>query len=132
MAELKVAAEVALADFTRMCDARRINLDDAEWSEEEKKSFAALRKLICDAISRGAVTVDANADPVFGFGPPGNPLKLGKITGAALLAMDGKIENARIFAALSTIAGIAASHFTNFDLQDIHLLKAFYVLFFQR
>jgi hypothetical protein len=130
MAELKVAAEIALADFTRMCDARRINLDDAEWTEEEKKSFASLRKLICDAISRGSVTVDANADPVFSFGTP--PVKLGKITGAALLAMDGKIENARIFAGLATIAGIGVSHFANFDVQDIHLLKAFYVLFFQR
>ena len=130
MAQLKVDAATALADFTRMCEARRIKLDDAEWNEEEKKAFAALRKVICDAISAGDVSVDTNSDPVFKFGSP--PVKLGKITGAALLAQDGKIENARIFAALATIAGIGVSHFSNFDLQDIHLLKAFYVLFFQR
>lgn len=130
MAELKVAPEVALEDFNRMCDMRRIARDDKDWTPEETAWFANTRKLICGLISSGEVTIDAAGDPTFKFGVP--PVKLGKITGAALLAMDGKIENARIFAALAAISGMGVSHFSTFDVQDIHILKMFYVLFFQR
>ena len=130
MAELKVAAEVARADFERMCNARRIELDETDWTDEEKKFFDNLRKVICKEISRGNVVIDANDDPVFKFGNP--PLKLGKPKGSSMLAMDGKVENARVFAALADISGMGVSHFSNFEVQDIHLLKTFYVLFFQR
>lgn len=130
MAELKVDAETALQDFNRMCDARRINRDEQDWTPEETAWFANTRRLICGLISSGEVTIDAAGDPTFKFGVP--PIKLGKVTGAALLAMDGKVENARIFAALATISGMATSHFSTFDVQDIHILKMFYVLFFQR
>jgi hypothetical protein len=130
MAELKVTPEVALADFERMCKARRIELDETDWNEEEKKLFTNLRKVICKEISLGNVKVDENDDPMFKFGSP--PIKLGKPKGSAMLAMDGKVENARVFAALADISGMGVSHFSTFDVQDIHLLKTFYVLFFQR
>lgn len=130
MAELKVAKEVALADFNRMCNARRIELDETDWTEEEKKGFENIRTVVCKAISNGDVVIDGNDDPVFKFGNP--PIKLGKPKGSAMLAMDGKIENARAFAALADISGMATSHFSTFEVQDIHLLKTFYVLFFQR
>jgi hypothetical protein len=129
----KVAPEVALQDFNRMCTARRIDLDETEWTDAEKKEFDSYRKFICKKISSGEVAIDVNNDPVLSFLPPPNgPLKLGKPKGSAILAQDGKIENARVFAALADISGLAVSHFSNFDLQDIHLLKIFYVLFFQR
>ncbi len=129
MAELKVDEATALADYRRMCEARRINLDDQSFTEAEKAWMDVTRKHICALISSGEVSIDANNDPVFKFGNP--PIKLGKANGAALLAMDGKIENARVFAALASISGMAASHFSNFDVHDINILKMFYLLFFQ-
>lgn len=130
MPDLKVDPETALAEFTRMCKARRINLDDSDWTPEEKSWFENMRKTICDLISKGEVSIDQNDDPQFKFGTP--PIKLGKVTGAALLAQDGKVENARIFAALAAISGMGAVHFSNLEIHDIHILKMFYVLFFQR
>ena len=111
-------------------DRRRIELDETDWTEEEKTFFGNLRTVICKAISKGDVAIDDNDDPVFKFGAPA--LKLGKPKGSAMLAMDGKIENARAFAALADISGMGVSHFSTFEVQDIHLLKTFYVLFFQR
>jgi hypothetical protein len=130
MAELKVAPEVALQDFDRMCKARRIETDETDWTEADKRGFAALRGRICGRISKGLVTVDVNGDPTFCFGNP--PLKLGKPKGSSLIAMDGKTGNAQIFAALADISGMATSHFANFELPDLRLLEDFFVLFFQR
>lgn len=126
---LKVDLLTALADFERMCKARRLSLDESDFSPAERAWWTATRQQICRLISIGEVVINADNDPVFSFGNP--PIKLGKATGAALLAQDGKQGNAFIFAALAAISGMDVVHFANLPLHDIHILKTFYVLFFQ-
>jgi len=59
-------------------------------------------------------------------------VKLGKAKGSSLVAMDGKIGNARVFAALADISGIGPSRFSDLALHEVRELESFFVLFFQR
>lgn len=131
MTEPKVAPEVALEDFNRMCVARRIDLDESDWDDDDRKSFAALKKLIVKAICSGSLTVDDSGDPSYTT-PSGASFKFKKATGATLIAMDGKTGTAKVFAALADMSGKATSHFGQLEVADLNLLANLFTLFFQR
>ncbi len=129
----KVALEVALQDFDRMCKARRIETSGEDWTEEDKKSFEEIRDRVCKHICAGDVIVTEEGDPQFKFGAPNaGPLKLGKPKGSSILAMDGKEGSAKAFYALADISGVSVKHFSGLDLADIRILEDFFILFFAR
>ena len=130
MAEPKVALEQAERDFEKMCESREIPTSGDDWTEADKKGFAALKKRICANISKGRVRIEDSGDPVFGFSDP--PLRLRQPTGSALMAMDNKTGTRQAFAGLADIGGVDISHFSKFKLPDIRMLEDFFVLFFQR
>lgn len=132
---LVVAKEVALADFDRLCRARRLKTVDEKWTEEEQKAFDSLRDDICAAICEGRLEIDNDDDPV--LKPTGaeasvpSRIKFKKPKGSTLLAMDAKPSNgARQFAAYADMSGIGASHFSNLQFWDVELLARLFVLFF--
>jgi hypothetical protein len=131
MPEPKVAPEVAAEDFQRMCVARRIDLDESDWDDDDRKAFAALKKLIVKAISAGSLAVNDEGDPTY-TAPSGASFKFKKATGATLIAMDGKTGTAKVFAALADMSGKATTHFGQLEVADLNLLANLFTLFFQR
>ena len=131
MAELKVATEVAQQDFDRMCVARRVDLDESQWDEDDKKTFAKLKAEIVKAISTGALTVDADGAPTL-LAPSGESFKFRKPNGATLINMDGKTGTARVFAALADMSGRNTGEFSKLEMPELNLCARLYALFIQR
>lgn len=137
MPEPKVAPEVAREDFDRMCRSRRIELDESEWDEDDKKSFEVLRKTIVKAICRGTLAIGTEGDPTY-RAPPSEKLPEGatftfkKATGSTLINMDGKTGTAKVFAALADMSGQNTGTFGKLEVADLNLLANLFTLFFQR
>lgn len=133
MAELKVALEVAQADFERMCVARRIELDESDWNDEDKKSFAVLKKSIVKAISTGSLSIGEDGSPTLHVDlPEKKSFTFKKANGATLIEMDGKTGTARVFAALGVMAGVGPSAFGKLEVPDLNIAAQLFALFFQR
>jgi hypothetical protein len=121
-----------------MCTARRIDLDETEWTGADKKSFDSPTKEVHlrRKSRRARSAVDAHNDPQFSpsFRPRIGPLKLGKPKGSAIAdAQDGTIEKRREpppSRPWRTSREWLTSHFANFEIarrppaED--LLRAFF------
>jgi hypothetical protein len=135
MAELKVALEVAQQDFERMCVARRVLLDQAGWDEVDIATFKVLRDRVERSICVGALRVEQDGTPVFtaqGGVQKGKEFKLKPATGACLIAQDGKLQAAKVFAALAEMSGQNVGEFGKLEIPDFEVLSTLYSLFFQR
>jgi hypothetical protein len=135
MAELKVALEVAQQDFERMCVARRVLLDQAGWDEGDVATFKVLRDRIERAICVGALRIEQDGTPIFtaqGGAQKGKEFKLKPATGACLIAQDGKLAAAKVFAALAEMSGQNTGEFGKLEVPDFEVLSTLYSLFFQR
>lgn len=135
MAELKVALEVAQADFERMCVKRRVKLDPAGWDPDDVKSFKVLRDKIEETICAGALRIEDDGTPVFtaqGGEQKGKEFKLRTANGACLIAQDGKVGAARCFAALAEMTKLNVGEFGKLEVPDVEVLSTLYTLFFQR
>jgi hypothetical protein len=128
----KVAREVAEDDFVRLCTARHIELDDSDWSDEDKESFKVIRNHIVKLIAGGRVTVAGDGAPSFtSIGGQGFTFR--KATGAALISMDGaKSNTAKMFTAFAEMTGVNVGEFGKLELADVNHLSSLYSLFFQR
>jgi hypothetical protein len=130
-----VSLGVAREDFARMCTARRLKLEDSDWSDAERETFQYISDTICGAICTGQLLIDQDDDPVLvPTGAAANvptKIKFRKATGTTLLAMDGKIGGAKQFAAYADMAGIDKSHFGKLQYWDIEVLAKLFTLFFQ-
>lgn len=92
----KVAMEVAVAEFERMCKARRVCTDPAMLDDGDVAGLADIRKKLTRAIVAGDLVIEDNGDPV--YTPPvegAKPLRFHKPTSATYMAMDGKDEDAQ-------------------------------------
>lgn len=135
MAELKVALEVAQADFERMCVARRVQLDQTKWDEDDIKTFKIIRDKIESVICAGALRIEQDGTPIFtaqGGEQKGKEFKLRPANGASLIAQDGKIGSTRIFAALAELTKLNVGEFGKLEVPDAEVLSTLYMLFFQR
>jgi hypothetical protein len=135
MAELKVALEVAQADFERMCVARRVKLDQAGWDAEDVSTFKVLRDKAESAICAGALRIEQDGTPIFtaqGGEQKGKEFKLRPANGASLIAQDGKVGAARCFAALAELTKLNVGEFAKLEVPDVDVLSTLYTLFFQR
>lgn len=86
-----VAQEVAEDEFARMCEARRLDVDESEMDEDDLAKFLEIKRHIVKAIARGDLMVGDNGDPV--YTPPvagAKSLTFYQPTGATFMAMDSK------------------------------------------
>jgi len=117
----KVAREVAEAEFERMCDARRIEHDTSELTDDEKADFAELRSSIVRMIMRGTLVVGENGDPTFAPRGGGPSLTFYRATGATLMALEtypGGKQIANMIAALQEMTHSDAGVFARMDASD--------------
>jgi hypothetical protein len=92
----KVAREVAELEFERICVARRIDTDESEMDDDDKKSFAEIKRKVVRAIERGDLVVNESGDPI--FTPPvagAQALTFHRPTGATFMAMDSRGGNGK-------------------------------------
>lgn len=118
----KIVREVAEADFTRMCDAYRVDHDTSELGEEELAEWNALKDGIVRDIMRGTVIVDDGGNPTytptggskgFTFHPP---------TGATLMALEtyaGAKNIANMIAALADMTHSDRGEFGKMPSRDV-------------
>lgn len=116
----KIAREVAEAEFERMCDARRIEHDASELTDDEKAEWLELRGSLVRMIMRGALVVGENGDPT--YTPPGGPaLTFHPATGATLMALEthpGGKTIANMMAALTEMTRTDAGTFAKLLAPD--------------
>jgi hypothetical protein len=109
MAELKVAQEVAEADFVRLCAKRRIDVDETGMTEKEIETLAKMRAKIVKQITLGNLLIDE--DGLATYTPPvpdGKPLVFRMANAATLMAQDdakGKGDHHQMIAMLAALTG---------------------------
>lgn len=114
----KVAREAAEAEFVRMCESRRIDLDESGLTDKEKDELAAERKVIVDLICQGALTVSEDGTPTY-TADGGKSFTFHIPTGATFIAME---SNAPVKQVSNTIAAI--TEMTRSGAGEISKLKA--------
>jgi hypothetical protein len=120
----KVVAEVAAAEFDRMCQAMRIEHDLAELDEDELEAWNALRDPILKDIQRGQLVVDSEGRAVY---TPigGKPLTFNAPTGATLMALEthGKGKDvSNMAAAMADMTGTNKGDFARMPARDFQAL----------
>lgn len=120
MSQPKVAAEVAAAEFLRMCEANRIETDESVLDEEEQKEWSGLRDPIVKDIMRGVLVIDASGRPV--YSPDiGKPITFNAATGSTLIALEthGKGKDvSNMIAAMADMTGTNKGDFSRLGVRD--------------
>jgi hypothetical protein len=117
----KIAREVAEAEFERMCDARRIEHDASDLTDEESAEFAELRGTIVRMIMRGALVVGEGGDPTY-TAPGGPSLTFHPPTGATLMALEthpGGKNIANLIAAMQDMTQTDPGTFAKMSAIDV-------------
>jgi hypothetical protein len=131
--EQRVAREVAEAEFERMCQARRIDIDMTEMDEEDTASFLDLKRKIMRAMQRGDLVVNEHGDPVYTPPVPGaKPLTFYKATGATFMAMDeGKDRGGitKVVASLTEMTRSVKGEISKLEAPDFQVCSAIASLF---
>ena len=120
MSKIKVAEEVAAQEFTRMCEANRIEHDESALDEEEAKEWKALRDPIVRDIMHGHLVVDASGRAVY-TPEVGKAVTFNPATGATLMALEthGKGKDvSNMVAAMADMTGIAKGEFSRMGVRD--------------
>lgn len=118
---IKVAAEVAAAEFDRMCEANRIETDTSELTEEQVEEWDGLRKQVERDIRRGLLAVDKEGQAVY-TPPEGKALTFKIARGAVLIALEthGKGKDiSNTLAALGELTGEPPSAFSKLHVRDV-------------
>jgi hypothetical protein len=133
MADERVAPEVALAEFERMCAARRVDIDESKMSVADKKQFADRRKKAVDAIVAGTLVIADDGTPTF---TPENPPKgvtaitFHEATGADFMAAD-KFEGdiSKTVAVAHSMTRLMGGEISRLRMRDFNLCLALANLF---
>jgi hypothetical protein len=118
--KFKVAAEVAAAEFERMCVAMRIEQDLAELDEDELEAWNGLRDPIVKDIQRGQLVIDPEGRAVY-TPVGGKPLTFNAPTGATLMALEthGKGKDvSNMSAAMADMTGVNKGDFSRMPARD--------------
>lgn len=116
----KVAEEVAASEFVRMCDANRIEHDEAALDEDELTAWKALRDPIIKDICGGQLVIDGSGRPVY-TPDSGKPITFNPATGATLMALEthGKGKDvSNMVAAMADMTGVNKGDFSRLGVRD--------------
>lgn len=129
-----VARDVAEADFVKMAETFRVDLDESELDDEEKEKLAAHRDGIVREIMRGRIIVDEAGLPTYTPRGEGPPVTFHKPTGATLLALEtyaGAKNIANTIAATADMTHLDRSVFGRMELRDVQIVMRLTTLFLQ-
>jgi hypothetical protein len=83
----KVAEEVALAEFVRMCEKFRVDIDESAMTKAEQEDFAELRAELVKDMMHGRIIVGPDGRPTY-QPADGKALTFNPPTGATLMALE--------------------------------------------
>lgn len=133
MAELKVATEVAEAEFQKLCELRRIDMDPADWNAEEVESFGKIKRTIVKAIQAGTLVVLDNGNAA--YTPPlpdAVTLTFRRATGASFMSTDtvakGK-DMAKMCAIITEMTGCPPGYPSKLEAPDFNFCTKLVNLF---
>lgn len=116
----KVAEEVALQEFARMCEAYRIDADESGLNEEELETWRDKRAGIVDLLRRGSLVIGADGHATY-TPATGKSLTFRPPTGATMLALEthprGK-EIANLTAAMADMCEVGRDVFAKMSRPD--------------
>lgn len=127
----KVAEDVALAEFVRMCEANRVEHDETKFNRVELKAWLAARAPIVEDICRGALAVDPDGRAVY-TPDEGKPITFNAATGATMMALEtyAKGKNiANTVAAMSDMTGTNRGTFSRMNSRDFKACSRIAALF---
>lgn len=131
MAEPKIAEEVAQADFLRMCETFRVDLDETSMTDAEKADLKSLRAEVVKDIRAGRLVISAEGFPT--YNPVGQkPLVFKKPTGATMMALEthpGEKNISNTMAALTDMTESSAGLFSKMEARDVQRLMRLGKLF---
>jgi len=115
----KVAKEVAEAEFVRLCEANRIDLDTSDMTEDVQKEWDSLKDDIVRDIRLGTLIVGEDGKPT--YTPPGasSGFTFNAATGATFIAARAKqndIESTVL--ALADMARVDRGTFSKLHARD--------------
>lgn len=109
MSESKLAPEVAEAEFVRLCELRRLDIDESAMSPKELESFTKVRARVLRELASGALLVDEKG--IATYTPPvddAKPISFRMPKGSTYMAMDdgkAKGEQHQMVAMISDMTG---------------------------
>jgi len=117
----KIAREVAEIEFARLCDAHRIEHDEAELDEAELDEWKAIKAPIVRALMAGTLIVDESGLPT--YTPPGasRGVTFHKATGATFIALEtyaGAKNLQNTIAAMAELTHSDRSEFAKMEAPD--------------
>jgi hypothetical protein len=121
LTQMKVAAEVAAAEFDRLCGAMRIETDLAELDEHELEAWNGLRDPIIKDIQRGQLVISTDGLAVY-TPTGGKALTFNPPTGATLMALEthGKGKDvSNMVAAIADMTGVGKGEFSRLAARDV-------------
>jgi hypothetical protein len=133
--EMKVAQEVAEAEFVRFLDAMDIDADMKALDEDDRGAFEKHKRNVVHAIIRGDLVVNDKGEPVY---TPRVAIKdidsltFHEPTGATLRAADGKKQgddNARVHAIMGAMTRKPPVVFANMSVRDLKVCSSIVTLF---
>lgn len=123
-AAIKVAAEVAEAEFDRMCDANRIERDETKLDAEELEEWLAIKARLVAEICSGPLVIDTEGRPVYSPSTGGKAITFSPATGATLMALEthGKGKDvSNMVAAMAEMTGTSKGEFSRMPARDFQL-----------
>lgn len=129
---VKVAREVAEADFARMCGPFRVELDADHLNDEERVENMETREKLVRLIMRGLLVVGDDGNPT--YTPPGrasgftfHPVKATALIALETYAQSKPISN--MCCCMADMTRVDRTEFHRLDLPDFHALSNLAKLF---
>jgi len=122
MGRVKVAAEVAAQEFSRMCAANRIDEDETELDAAELAEWKGMRDPIIRDICRGKLVIDGEGRPVWTT-EQGKALVFERATAATFMALEtyGKGKDvSNTLAAIADMTGTGKGELSKLMAGDMH------------
>jgi hypothetical protein len=130
---MKIAKEVAEAEFLRFIEAMDLDADTTDMSEEDVKGFNNLKAPLIKAIQKGNLVVNESGE--FVFTPTkgdGKSIVFKEPTGSSLQAQDKRKSAetyARLYLTMGDMTGMPASYFSSCHWRDLKVMTSIVTLF---
>jgi len=121
MTQPKIAEEVAQADFLRMCETFRVDLDESSMTKDEKADLASMRAELVKDIMAARIIVGTDGRPTY-HPATGKPLTFNTPTGATMMALETyppAKQIANTMAAMTEMTESKAGDFAKMAARDL-------------
>lgn len=130
---VKVAREVAEAEFIRFCDAMDVDYNTDRMTDEDSKDFNESKGLLLDALQIGVLEIDSEGMAVV-YPKKGDikQIKFNELCGADYVAMDNKKDTqsfAKMFAMMGSITKLPPATFSKLKKFDAKVCLSIAKLF---